>query len=116
MLLLILYKYMTSRTTVAIDKELRKRLKKISAWLDITQAEVIKRSLSLFEREIFKNKNDRSSKEKKVISTTKITLKNATEMIWKEDPKRKAIQQKLSSGSETIDDFILDNWDTGLKE
>ena len=37
-------------------------------------------------------------------------------MIWKEDPKRKAIQQKLSSGSETIDDFILDNWDTGLKE
>ncbi len=111
---------MTSRTTVAIDKELRKRLKKISAWLDITQAEVIKRSLSLFEKEIFKNKNiqinDRSSKEKKVISITRIKLKNATETIWKEDPKRKAIQQKLSSGSETIDDFILENWDTGLKE
>jgi hypothetical protein len=42
-------------------------------------------------------------------------LKKATEIIWKQDPERKAIQKKLSEGPETIDDFILNDWDSGLE-
>jgi hypothetical protein len=43
-------------------------------------------------------------------------LKDATELVWKLDPERKAIQQKLSSGTDTIDDYILNNWDSGLED
>ena len=42
--------------TVAIDEKLRKRLKKLSAWLDITQSELIRRALTLFEKK-FSKKN-----------------------------------------------------------
>ena len=110
---------MNSRTTVAIGNELRKKLKKLSALLDITQAEVIKRALSAYEKEILKNKD--TSIHEKAINNEKSKimveeiLKKATEIIWKQDPKRKAIQEKLYKGPETIDDFILNNWDSGLE-
>jgi len=109
---------MNSRTTVAIDNELRKKLKKLSAVLDITQAEVIKRALFVYEKEIFKNKDTTNQEktinnEKSKIMVEEI-LKKATEIIWKQDPIRKAIQEKLYKGPETIDDFILNDWDSGL--
>ena len=111
---------MTSRTTVAIDKELRKKLKKLSAWLDITQAEVIKRALRTFEKELLKNKdgNTKENNSLKKISeiAVKKALKEATKIVWKMDPERKAIQQKLSSGTDTIDNYILNNWESGLEE
>ncbi|MHA1255612.1 MAG: hypothetical protein ACTSPS_08450 [Promethearchaeota archaeon] len=43
-------------------------------------------------------------------------LKDATKIVWKIDPERKAIQQKLSSGTDTIDNYILNNWESGLEE
>ena len=108
---------MTSRTTVAIDKELRKKLKKLSAWLDITQSEVIRQALVVYERELFQTKeepiNEKDDKDDPII-LMKNVLRNATEIIWKKDPERKAIQQKLSSGIETIDDYILNHWESGL--
>ena len=110
---------MNSRTTVAIDNELRNKLKKLSAVLDITQVEVIKRALFVYEKEIFKNKD--TSNQEKTINNEKSKimveeiLKKATEIIWKQDPIRKAIQEKLHKGPETIDDFILNDWDSGLE-
>ena len=109
---------MTSRTTVAIDKELRKKLKKLSAWLDITQSEVIRQALAVYERELFQKKEEpikeKDDKADQSIILMKNVLRNATEIIWKKDPERKAIQQKLSSGIETIDDYILNHWESGL--
>lgn len=111
---------MTSRTTVAIDKELRKKLKKLSAWLDITQAEVIKRALGIFEKELLKNKGGNTKENNSLNNVSTITvkkvLKDATKIVWKMDPERKDIQQKLSSGTDTIDNFILNNWESGLEE
>ena len=119
-LYIIFYKHnMTSRTTVAINKELRKKLKKLSAILDITQAEVIKRALSIYEKEIFKNKegNDLEKSNVNDLINFKVqeVMKQATQTIWKQDPDRKIIQQKLSEGPETIDDFILNDWESGLE-
>ena len=109
---------MTSRTTVAIDKELRKKLKKLSAWLDITQSEVIRQALAVYERELFQKKEgsikEKDDKDDQSIILMKNVLRNATEIIWKKDPERKAIQKKLSSGIETIDDYILNHWESGL--
>ncbi len=111
---------MTSRTTVAIDKELRKKLKKLSAWLDITQGEVIKRALGIFEKELLKNRggNTKENNTLNKISAIEVkqVLKDATKIVWKMDPERKATQQKLSSGTDTIDNYILNNWESGLEE
>ncbi|HEY0088410.1 MAG TPA: hypothetical protein VGB37_06180, partial [Candidatus Lokiarchaeia archaeon] len=59
-----------------------------------------------------KEKTTNNEKTKLIV---KEILKKATEIIWKQDPERKAIQEKLSEGPETIDDFILNVWESGLK-
>ena len=108
---------MTSRTTVAIDNKLRKRLKKLAAWLDKTQAEVIKEAISLYEKEIFKSEksqNERKSPEKDLSNSLKIQLEEATKKIWDQDPERKALQLKLMTKQDKLDEFILNNWDLGV--
>ncbi|MHA1106610.1 MAG: ribbon-helix-helix protein, CopG family [Promethearchaeota archaeon] len=111
---------MTTRTTVAIDEKLRKRLKKLSAWLDITQSEVIKRALTLFEKKILQEKQISVNANFKIKDTQKSDIKKmleeATKIIWKLDPNRKMIQQKLFVGTDTLDEIILNNWKTGLEE
>jgi len=111
---------MTTRTTVAIDEKLRKRLKKLSAWLDITQSEVIKRALALFEKDILQEKQISVNTNLNIKDTQKLDiekrLKEATKIIWKLDPNRKIIQQKLFVGTNTLDEILLDNWKTGLEE
>jgi len=111
---------MTTRTTVAIDERLRKRLKKLSAWLDITQSEVIKRALTLFEKDILQEKQISVNANLKIRDTQKSDiekiLKEATKIIWELDPNRKIIQQKLFVGTDTLDEILLNNWKTGLEE
>ena len=43
---------MTTKTTVAIDQEIRKKLKKLASVLDISQGEVIKQALNVFEKSL----------------------------------------------------------------
>ena len=111
---------MTTRTTVAIDEKLRKRLKKLSAWLDITQSEVIRRALTLFEKKILQENQNSVKPNLKIKDTQKSEIKkmleDATKIIWKLDPNRKIIQQKLFVETDTLDEIILNNWKTGLEE
>ncbi len=53
---------------------------------------------------------------KKSESDIEKMLKDATKVIWENDPEKRTLQRKLSAGPETIDDFILDNWYSGLEE
>ncbi len=41
-------------------------------------------------------------------------LQDATKRVWEVKPAIKQIQEKLFAGPETIDDFILNDWDFGL--
>lgn len=114
-----LFIFMTSRTTVAIDGKLRKRLKKLAAWLDITQAEVIKQAISLYEREI--SKSERNQKRQKFTENNsfvslKILLEEATRKIWDQDPERKSLQLKLMTKRDNLDEFLLNNWDLGVNQ
>lgn len=106
---------MPSRTTVAIDKKLRKRLKKVAAILDITQSEVIERALDIYEKTLKEKIISRGNipKENEKDEVQKI-LKNATKLIWQQDPERKILQKKLKKGSDTIDDYILNSWVSDL--
>jgi hypothetical protein len=105
---------MTEKTTVGIDKGLRKTIKKLAVWLDISQGEVIKRAIAEYEKSVISNiRNQDKNKNINKKEVEKI-LQAATDTIWAEDPKSKEIQLKLLQGSETIDDFIANDWDSGL--
>jgi predicted transcriptional regulator len=109
---------MASKTTVAIDQNLRKKLKKLASLLDISQGEVISRAISAFEKSILSQLAENKSLMKEPQKTemyVKRILKEATQKVWAQDPERKALQKKLQEGPETIDDFIITNWDSGLE-
>lgn len=107
---------MSSKTTVAIDKKLRKKLKKIALFLDLTQNEVIERALSLLEQNIVSKIKEFSSKNPS--DTSKETIKNTLDIISQKvcemDKNHKKIQDILYSGPESIDDIITTSWITGL--
>lgn len=109
---------MTAKTTVAIDHAIRKKLKKIASILDISQGEVIERALSMFEKSILSQLSENKLSTKK-ITNTKIDinkiLEDARKKVWAQDPEVKAIQEKVQTGPETIDDFIITQWDSGLE-
>ena len=106
---------MTVKTTVAIDNDLRKMIKKLAAWLDISQGEVIRRAIAEYEKiiinkDIYPNTSNVSIK--KEIDTI---LQAATDAVWEDDIKTREIQEKLKKGPSSIDEAILNNWDFGLE-
>lgn len=105
---------MTIKTTVAIDSDLRKIIKKLAAWLDISQGEVIRRAIAEYEKSVIKNVYPNTSKEK-IKKEIEEVLQAATDAVWEDDIKTQEIQRKLKKGPSTIDEFILNNWDSGLE-
>ena len=107
-----------SKTTVAIKQDIRKKVKKLASILDVSQGEVIERAVNMFENSILsqfgKNKALEADLTTEKIDINKI-LEDATQKIWARDPEVKAIQEKLQTGPETIDDFIITNWNSGLE-
>ena len=109
------YNIMTIKTTVAIDSDLRKIIKKLAAWLDISQGEVIRRAIAEYEKAIINKDvypNTSKDKIKKEIATI---LQAATDAVWEDDIKTREIQEKLKKGPSSIDEVILNNWDFGLE-
>ncbi len=109
---------MANHSTVAIDQEVRKKLKKLASLLDQSQGEIIKQALAIFEEKIIMGRRELSESnsparlEKKQITQI---LQDATKKVWEANPEIKRIQEKLFSGPETIDDFILNDWESGLE-
>jgi len=109
---------MIPHTTVAIDQVVRKKLKKLASLLDVSQGEVIKQALAMLEEKILTGKlesrqsNPTARLDKKDIGRI---LAEATRKIWAINPEIKRIQEKLYSGPETIDDFIINDWNSGLE-
>lgn len=86
--------------------------------MDISQGEVIERALNEFEKSIVVLVNEGKSTTNKNIYSDfdiKTILEEARKEVWAKDPECKAIQEKLQTGPETIDDFILNNWDSKRK-
>lgn len=106
---------MTEKTTVGIDKDLRKKIKKLAAWLNLSQSEIIKRAIAEYEKSVISKIRSQENNKNAIENEIEKILQTATDLIWTEDPKSKEIQLKLQQGSETIDDFIANNWDFGLE-
>ncbi|MHA1282758.1 MAG: ribbon-helix-helix domain-containing protein [Promethearchaeota archaeon] len=106
---------MASKTTIAVDKSLQKVIKKLAAWLDIPQGEVIRLAIAEYEKKILNNVKNSNEKELELKNEIQQILNASTEAIWKEDPKTKEIQQKLKKEINSLDEFILNNWNSGLE-
>ncbi len=110
---------MASHTTVAIDQDVRRKLKKLASLLDISQGEVIKQALALMEDKIITGKHPSFTRFSSPARFTKNEIEkilvDATKKVWDAKPEIKRIQEKLFSGPETIDDFIINEWDSGLE-
>ncbi len=111
---------MGARTTVAIDESLRKRIKKLSAILDVSQGDIIENAISDFERKVLhshvKGGGDDIDNIDSPSKRVEKLFEAATKEVWASDPEIKAIQQKLLETPGTIDDFIIDTWDSGLDQ
>ena len=106
---------MSSKSTVAIDGSLRKTIKKLAAWLDISQGEVIKRAIIEYEKKIvFPDKNEIAREEESSGDRIQRILDDASERVRGSDGETREIHNLLMEGSETIDDFIIKKWRLGL--
>jgi predicted transcriptional regulator len=106
---------MASKSTVAIDDTLRKKIKKLAVILDLSQGEVINKAIQELEKKILTQKKaDLISIDNG--SSIESLLNQATLQVYESDPEFRDIQEKLFSGPETIDDFIIKNWNSGLDE
>ncbi len=100
---------MASKTTVAIDDKLRKSIKKLAAWLDLPQGEVVRRAIKAYENIVFSGKKAPLNSESIPVDALNAQYQAATEHVWAKDPKSKKIQQRIMQGPETFDDFILND-------
>ncbi len=113
---------MSSKTTVAIKQNVRKKIKKLGALLDITQGEVIERALKLLEVEVINksslngdvNHTIEEGEEEDTIDIQKI-LDDASRKVCAKDPVHKKNQEKMYKGNLTIDDVITSEWISGLE-
>ncbi len=87
-------------SSVAIDDQLRQKLKILAAKYDTTQAEIIKRALALLE----------TSEDNNVYTTSELVIKeleNASITVYSQDPRRKEIDRKLKQPGIDIDDLRI---------
>lgn len=89
-------------SSVTVDDELRKKLKKLAAELDTTQGEIIGRAVSLFEKEIGIKLYSPDPKARKVIQRA---VKKRKELQW-----RMIIRTALQSPDPQIDEMRISNW------
>ncbi len=89
-------------SSVTVDDELRKKLKKLAAELDTTQGEIISRAVSLYEKEIGLKLYSPNPKARKVIQRA---VKKRKELQW-----RKLIRKALQSPGPQIDEMRISNW------
>ena len=89
-------------SSVTVDDELRKKLKKLAAELDTTQGEIISRAVSLYEKEIGTTLYSPDPKARKAIQRA---VKKRDELLW-----RKKIRKTLQSPGPQIDEMRISNW------
>lgn len=88
-------------SSVAIDDALRQKLKMLAATYDTTQAEIIRRAISLLEAK------DMVTQEQ-APAWVKEGLKKATRLVYQKNPERKRIDDALRKPGIDIDDLRIE--------
>jgi hypothetical protein len=111
---------MTSKSSVAVDLELRRKIKRLAAKLDLSQGDIIRIAIADFENRINQGIFPQQNEDLNSIKI-KQDMHKFTQLVWEEDKEVKQIQEKLNSpledGTEIdLEDIIIRNWKTGLEE
>ncbi len=89
-------------SSVTVDDELRRKLKKLAAELDTTQGEIISQAVKLYEKELGKRQYTVIPEARKAIKTavnSRITLQ------W-----RREIRNALQKPGPQIEDLRISTW------
>ncbi len=95
------------RTTVTVRDELRRKLKRLAAMLDVTQGEVIERALRVYEGQILRGRPSRRARASgKVLDA----MEEAASKIRRSDPEWARISRTIERAAVSIDEFTAEGW------
>ena len=89
-------------SSVTVDDELRRKLKKLAAELDTTQGEIILRAVSLYKKERGKERHSANPRARKAI---KAAVRKRENLQW-----RRKIRTALQTPGPQIDEMRISNW------
>lgn len=92
-------------TTVTVDEETRRRLKRLAAVLDETQGSIVRKALALYESRV-----KRQGVEKRVPRRVARELEKASAAIRRKDPKWATVSDILEQGITSIEEFSPAVW------
>ena len=90
-------------SSVTVDDDLRRKIKKLAAELDTSQGEIVSRAIALFEKEIGFESNTPNPKARKIMRKAAVKRKNIS---W-----RKEIRKALKKPGLTVDDVRITSWE-----
>lgn len=92
-------------TTVTVDDDTRKKLKRLAAVLDATQGEVIERALRLYEDQVLGRRSRRKISRRVVKALTEASLK-----IRRSDLEWARISKTIDSAAVSVEEFVAASW------
>lgn len=112
-------------TTVTISDELRKKLKRLAAKYDTNQAEIIRKSLEIFERyennpqESIMNKKEEDNKNlisNQQVSSFDVKLEQITKEFELKYPKIAKYYKNLRKNPKRMEEITITNWELPFEE
>jgi len=112
-------------TTVTISDELRKKLKRLAAKYDTNQAEIIRKSLEIFERyennpqESIMNKKEEDNKNlisNQQVSSFDVKLEQITKEFELKYPKIAKYYKNLRKNPKIMEEITITNWELPFEE
>jgi predicted DNA-binding protein len=95
-------------TTVTVDEETRRRLKRLAAILDETQGSIIRKALALYEARV-----KSGSVESKMLRKVAQELEKASATIRKRDPKWAMVSEIMEQDVASMEEFSPAAWGKG---
>ena len=95
-------------SSVRIPTYLRKKIKQLAAEKDTSQADIIEEAIKLLEREMKKDSYEYWTHEELKY------LERISKEVHNKDPKRKERTKVLMKSGPSIDDVIIQTWDSDL--
>jgi len=92
-------------TTVTVDDDIRRKLKRLAAVLDATQGEVIEKALTLYEDQVLGQRAQR-----KVPARVLEAMKEASAKVRRSDPEWARNSRRIETAAISVEESISAAW------
>ena len=110
---------LNTKTTVAIDEVIHKKIKKLALLLDANQGKIVEQAINLLEQQVLDQNLNLKEKSKKIqsdLEKVENILVDARNKVWKSDPQRKKLQLQLEKSPIQIEDVLFTDWISELED